>query len=72
MIVALKPGSTVKLPTQVSPEGKVVELLFRRGSKLGFKIPGSSDGQILILDQSQIDYLYAGRDIQKLDPAKIK
>lgn len=72
VVVFLKPGSPAILPTHVSLEGRVVDLLFRRGSKLGFKEPNSSEDQILVIDLAQIDRLYIGHRITELDPAKLK
>jgi hypothetical protein len=62
----------VKLPSQISIDGRVVDLVFRRGPKLGFKAPGSSEDQILVIDETQIERLYVGRRVQELDPAKLK
>lgn len=53
-------------------EGKVVDLVFRRGSKLGFKEVGSQESQILVIDQEQVDHLYVGKALDKLDLAKLQ
>jgi hypothetical protein len=72
VVVFLKPGQSADLPSQVSVEGKVVNLVFRRGSKFGFRASDSSDGHILVIDQDKIDRLYVGNRIDDLDLSKLK
>jgi hypothetical protein len=72
VIVFLKPGEATNLPVQTILDGKMVDLLFRRGSKFGFRLGDTNDGQILVIDQSQIDHLYVGRKIQEFDLKKLK
>lgn len=72
VIVFLKPGQSGNLPSQGSVEGKVVNLVFRRGSKFGFRASDSNDDQTLVIDQDKIDRLYVGTKIDKIDLSKLK
>lgn len=71
-IVVLKDGLSVDLPSRGTVEGKVVELAFRRGSKLGFKAYTSSDNRFVVIDQEKIDRMYVGEKLEELDAAKLK
>lgn len=58
-------------PSQNNPKGKLVYLMFRRGSKFGFKSDDLKDTPILVLDQEQIDHLYVGTGTASSDLSKL-
>jgi hypothetical protein len=60
------------LPSHGTIEGKVVELAFRRGSKLGFKAYTSCDNRYVVIDQEKIDTMYVGEKLKELDASKFK
>ncbi|HEU5234286.1 MAG TPA: hypothetical protein VFU50_15600, partial [Terriglobales bacterium] len=66
VIVFLKSGEQAKLAPQTNLDRQLVELAFRRGSKLRFQSIDGKDGQFLVIDTSQIDHLYVGSRISEL------
>ena len=72
VIVFLRSGQPADTSSRIDLEGKVVDLLFRRGMKLGFRTANMVEGQVLVIDQSQVDHLYVGKKIQGLDLSKLK
>jgi hypothetical protein len=71
-VVFLKGRQLTGSPSQTNPTGKVVYLMFRRGSKFGFRTEDSKDAPILVLDQEQIDHLYVGVGIEGADLSNLK
>lgn len=71
VIVKLKPGNIVTLPSQVSIENKMVDLVFRRGNKFGFREVNWSNNHIVVIDGEKIDRLYIGKGVSQLDPHKL-
>jgi len=72
VIIVLKEGLSVNLPSGETVEGKVVELAFRRGNKLGFKAYTSSNNRFVVIDQDKIDKMYVGEKLEGLNVAKYK
>jgi hypothetical protein len=72
VIVFLKSEQPANTSSSFNLDGKVADLLFRRGTKLGFRVANMSEGQFVVIDQSQIDHLYVGNKIQGLDLSKLK
>jgi hypothetical protein len=70
-VVFLKGRELSGSPSQSNLTGKVMYLIFRRGSKFGFKAEDMKDVPILVLDQEQIDHLYVGTGIDRADLSKL-
>jgi hypothetical protein len=71
-IIFMKANQRVNLPSQEAIDGIAVDVVFRKGTKIGVKAKDWSDRHILIIDQDKIDRIYMGRGILELDPAKLK
>jgi hypothetical protein len=71
-IVFLKTEKLGKLPSLEPISGQIVDIVFRRGSKIGIKKHKYSEYHLIVIDQSDIDRIYCGKGIFQLDPSKLK
>ena len=72
VIVFLKKGNSLLLPSQQNLEGRIVDLVFHRGTKYGFKAESWSPSHIVVIDQDKVDRIYAGSGVKELDPTKLQ
>lgn len=71
-IVFLKQGHSATLPSLENIDGKMVNIVFRKGTKIGFQNIDSKNNNILVIDQEKIDRLYVGNKINEIDIEKLK
>jgi hypothetical protein len=72
VMVFLKKDVPAKLPSQTEINGQVMDLVFRRGTKLGLKAERWKNDHVLVIDVDRIDRMYVGSRVRELDPAKLR
>ena len=72
VLIFLKNNNAEPLPDYGQLNGHLVDLIFKRQSKLGVRSITSGDRNILIIDDSAIDHIYAGPNLEQIDTNKLK
>lgn len=72
VMVFLKKDVQIKLPSQTEITGQVMDLVFRRGTKIGLKAEKWKGDHVLVIDIDKIEKMYVGKRITELDPTKLK
>jgi len=64
-VVFLKQPATTSQDEFSRIDGQLVQIVFRRGSKIGIRISNMTANQFLVLDASQFDHVYTGKQIKE-------